>query len=205
MPVESLPKVDGHGHRQDRQVACEGGDTSRRQRLFEIETTRPRWKSMRPATESSAISRPLKGAVVPVGHAVALISRTAKPFKTFVASFTPGDSPFHRPPRQMRNNAVPLQHPHLDISCHPACQGWRQGGITLENVSGSGPRGASPRLMSRRLLPSQKSPHRDGADIIPVMGCAAQLPNDDSFQANDPAFLSHRECDLTKAFEFVKS
>jgi pyruvate dehydrogenase E2 component (dihydrolipoamide acetyltransferase) len=81
----------------------------------------------------------------------------------------------------------------------------RQGGITLENVTGSGPRGRIAAIDVQGAFAKPEVPHRDGTDIIPVDGMRRTIAQRLTLSKQTiPHFYLTVSCDLTRLSEIRK-
>jgi len=212
MPVEViLPKVDmdmatgkiAKWHVKEGDTVKKGG------LLFEIETDKAAMEIDAPSDGIIRNITAIEGAVVPVGHAVALIYHDGESISAPVDSET-------LPPVK---HITPAPRPDaIQIAVLPAATASgrfpatplarrlaREGGIALDNIAGSGPRGriATIDVKSALAKPAASQHAEPGSfEVIPVDGMRRTIAERLALSKQTiPHFYLTVSCDLTRLSE----
>ena len=180
MPVEViLPKVDmdmatgkiAKWHVKEGQAVKKGG------LLFEIETDKAAMEIDAPSDGIIRNITAVEGAVVPVGQAVALIYQDGEATSAPLTSqLLPPVKPITPAPRpDVEQTAVlPAASASGRFRATPLARRLaKQGGVTLENITGSGPRGRIAAIDVQGALAKPVAPQRaeqGGIEVISVDG-----------------------------------
>lgn len=209
MPVEViLPKVDmdmatgriAKWHVKEGDTVKKGG------LLFEIETDKA---SMEIDAPSDGIIRNItavEGAVVPVGQAVALIYQDGETASAPVATEPlPPVKPITPAPRPdaERTAVLPAASASGRFPATPLARRLaREGGITLENIAGSGPRGRISAIDVQGARAKPAVPHHEAADLIPFDAMRRTIAQRLTLSKQTiPHFYLTVNCDLTRLSE----
>ncbi|HUQ36336.1 MAG TPA: dihydrolipoamide acetyltransferase family protein [Aestuariivirga sp.] len=212
MPVEViLPKVDmdmatgkiAKWHVKEGDAVKKGG------LLFEIETDKAAMEIDAPSDGIIRSITAVEGAVVPVGTTVALIYQDGESASAPVSSkslppvkpITPASRP-DADQTAMLPAAVASGHfPATPLARRLA----KKGGITLENIAGSGPRGRIAAIdvqgaLARPTAPQHAEP--GGFDVIPLDGMRRTIAQRLTLSKQTvPHFYLTVNCDLTRLSE----
>ncbi len=209
MPVEViLPKVDmdmatgkiAKWHVKEGDAVKKGG------LLFEIETDKA---SMEIDAPSDGIIRNItaaEGAVVPVGQAVAHIYQDGETVSALIVaeplSLVRPIAPAPRPDA-IQTAVIPAATASGRFPATPLARRLaKQGGITLENIAGSGPRGRIAAIDVQGALAKPAVPQREGTDLIPVDGMRRTIAQRLTLSKQTiPHFYLSVNCDLTRLSE----
>jgi pyruvate dehydrogenase E2 component (dihydrolipoamide acetyltransferase) len=167
MPVEViLPKVDmdmATGKIAKWHVK-EGDAVKKGALLFEIETDKAAMEIDSPSDGIICNITAVEGAVVPVGHAVALIYQDGETAaKPAIAEPLHPVRPIPPAPRPdaAQNAVLPAASASGLFPATPLARRLaRQGGISLETIAGSGPRGRIAAIDVQDALAKPTAPHR---------------------------------------------
>jgi len=212
MPVEViLPKVDMDmaTGKIAKWFVKEGDAVKKGALLFEIETDKA---SMEIDAPSDGIIRNIMaadGAVIPVGQIVALIYQdgetaaapaVAQPILP-VRPITPAPSPDAEPTAVFPAASASGRFPATPLARRLA----KQGGITLENIAGSGPRGRIAAIDVQGALAKPAVPQRAGAggfEVIPIDAMRRTIAQRLTLSKQTiPHFYLTVNCDLTRLSE----
>ncbi len=206
MPVEViLPKVDmdmATGKIAKWHVK-EGDTVKKGSLLFEIETDKAAMEIDAPSDGIIHNITAVEGAIVPVGQAVALICQDGETASAPVAVETlPPVKPITPAPRPDAEQTTVLsaasasgRFPATPLARRLA----KQGGITLENIAGSGPRGRIAALDVQAALAKPAISRREVADLIPVDGMRRTIAQRLTLSKQTiPHFYLTVNCDLTR-------
>ena len=209
MPVEViLPKVDmdmatgkiAKWHVKEGDAVKKGG------LLFEIETDKAAMEIDAPSDGIIRNITAAEGVVVPVGQAVALIYQDGETASAPVTSEPlPPVKPITPAPRPDADQTAVLpaasasgRFPATPLARRLA----KQGGITLENIPGSGPRGRIAAIDVQDALAKPAIPQRETADLIPVDGMRRTIAQRLTLSKQTiPHFYLTVNCDLTRLSE----
>lgn len=212
MPVEViLPKVDmdmATGKIAKWHVK-EGDAVKKGVLLFEIETDKA---SMEIDAPSDGIIRNItaaEGTVVPVGQAVALIYQDGESASAPVATKPlPPVKPITPAPRPdaVQTAVIPAASASGRFPATPLARRLaKQGGITLENIAGSGPRGRIAAIDVQGALAKSIAPQRGepgSFDVIPLDGMRRAIAQRLTLSKQTiPHFYLTVNCDLTRLSE----
>lgn len=209
MPVEViLPKVDMDmaTGKIARWHVKEGDAVKKGALLFEIETDKA---LMEIDASSDGIIRNItavEGAVVPVGQAVALIYQDGESASApFAAKPLPPVRPIAPVPRPDAEQpaVIPAASASGRFPATPLARRLaRQGGITLEYIAGSGPRGRIAAIDVQGALAKPSVPQSEGADLIPVDAMRRTIAQRLTLSKQTiPHFYLTVNCDLTRLSE----
>ena len=212
MPVEViLPKVDmdmatgriAKWHVKEGDAVKKGG------LLFEIETDKAAMEIDAPSDGIIRNITAVEGAVVPVGQAVALIFQdgetasappTSEPLPP-VKPITPAPRPDAEQTAVLPAVSASGRFPATPLARRLA----KQGGITLENIAGSGPRGRIAALDVQGALAKPTSPQHAAPgsfEVIPVDGMRRTIAQRLTLSKQTiPHFYLTVNCDLTRLSE----
>ena len=209
MPVEViLPKVDmdmATGKIAKWHVK-EGDAVKKRGLLFEIETDKAAMEIDAPSDGIIRNITAAEGVVVPVGQAVALIYQDGEIASAPVTSEPlPPVKPITSAPRPDADQTAVLpaasasgRFPATPLARRLA----KQGGITLENIPGSGPRGRIAAIDVQDALAKPAILQRAAADLIPVDGMRRTIAQRLTLSKQTiPHFYLTVNCDLTRLSE----
>ncbi len=209
MPVEIiLPKVDmdmATGKIAKWHVK-EGDAVKKGALLFEIETDKAAMEIDAPSDGIIRNIAAAEGAVIPVGQTVALIYQAGEAALVPVASESlPPVKPITPAPRPDAGQTAVLpaasasgRFPATPLARRMA----RQGGITLENIAGSGPRGRIAAIDVQGALAKPVIPQREASDLIPVDGMRRTIAQRLTLSKQTiPHFYLTVNCDLTRLSE----
>ena len=209
MPVEViLPKVDmdmatgkiAKWHVKEGDAVKKGG------LLFEIETDKAAMEIDAPSDGIIRNITAAEGVVVPVGQAVALIYQDGEIASAPVTSEPlPPVKPITPAPRPDADQTAVLpaasasgRFPATPLARRLA----KQGGITLENIPGSGPRGRIAAIDVQDALAKPAILQREAADLIPVDGMRRTIAQRLTLSKQTiPHFYLTVNCDLTRLSE----
>ena len=209
MPVEViLPKVDmdmatgkiAKWHVKEGDAVKKGG------LLFEIETDKAAMEIDAPSDGIIRNITAAEGVVVPVGQAVALIYQDGEIASAPVTSEPlPPVKPITSAPRPDADQTAVLpaasasgRFPATPLARRLA----KQGGITLENIPGSGPRGRIAAIDVQDALAKPAILQRAAADLIPVDGMRRTIAQRLTLSKQTiPHFYLTVNCDLTRLSE----
>ena len=212
MPVEIImPKVDmdmATGKVAKWHVK-EGDTVKKGALLFEIETDKAAMEIDAPSDGVIRNITAAEGAVVPVGRAVALIYQDGE-----AASESTVAERLHpvRPippalrPDAAKNAVLPAASASGHFPATPLARRLaRQGGISLENIAGSGPRGRIAAVDVQRTLAKLTAPERaepGSFDVIPVDGMRRTIAQRLTLSKQTvPHFYLTASCDLVRLSE----
>jgi pyruvate dehydrogenase E2 component (dihydrolipoamide acetyltransferase) len=212
MPVEViLPKVDmdmATGKIAKWHVK-EGDAVKKGALLFEIETDKAAMEIDAPSDGVIRNITAVEGAVVPVGHAVALIYQEGEAAaKPVVAELSHPVQPIPPAPRPdaVQTAVLPAASASGHFPATPLARRLaRQGGISLEAIAGSGPRGRIAAIDVQDALAKPTAPH--GAEpgsfeVIPVDGMRRTIAQRLALSKQTiPHFYLTASCDLTRLSE----
>ena len=212
MPVEVImPKVDmdmATGKIAKWHVK-EGDAVRKGALLFEIETDKAAMEIDAPSHGIIRNITAVEGAVVPVGRAVALIYQegetAAKPVVAELSHPVRPIPPALRPDA-VQNAVLPAASASGHFPATPLARRLaRQGGISLENIAGSGPRGRIAAIDVQGALAKPAVPHRaemDSFEVIPVDGMRRTIAQRLTLSKQTiPHFYLTVNCDLTRLSE----
>ena len=209
MPVEViLPKVDmdmatgkiAKWHVKEGDAVKKGG------LLFDIETDKAAMEIDAPSDGIIRNITAAEGVVVPVGQAVALIYQDGEIASAPVTSEPlPPVKPITSAPRPDADQTAVLpaasasgRFPATPLARRLA----KQGGITLENIPGSGPRGRIAAIDVQDALAKPAILQREAADLIPVDGMRRTIAQRLTLSKQTiPHFYLTVNCDLTRLSE----
>jgi pyruvate dehydrogenase E2 component (dihydrolipoamide acetyltransferase) len=212
MPVEViLPKVDmdmATGKIAKWHVK-EGDAVKKGALLFEIETDKAAMEIDAPSDGIIRNITAVEGAVVPVGRAVALIYQDGEAASAPLASEPlPSVKPITPAPRPdaVQTAVLPAASASGRFPATPLARGTaRQGGISLENIAGSGPRGRIGAIDVQGALAKPAVPHRaeqGGFEVIPADGMRRTIAQRLTLSKQTiPHFYLTVNCDLTRLSE----
>ncbi len=212
MPVEViLPKVDmdmatgkiAKWHVKEGDAVKKGG------LLFEIETDKAAMEIDAPSDGIIRNITAAEGAIVPVGHAVALIYQEGEAALAPVASQPlPPVKPIAPAPRPDAEQmaALPAASAFGRFPATPLARRLaREGGIALENIAGSGPRGRIAAMDVQAALAGPAVPQHvepGNFDVIPVDGMRRTIAQRLTLSKQTiPHFYLTVNCDLTRLSE----
>ena len=212
MPVEViLPKVDmdmATGKIAKWHVK-EGDAVKKGALLFEIETDKAAMEIDAPSDGIIRIIAAAEGAVVPVGHAVALIYQDGESAsEPVIAERLHPVQPIPPAPRPdaAQNAVLPAATASGHYPATPLARRLaREGGISLENIAGSGPRGRIAAIDVQGALAKPTAPH--GAEpsrieVIPIDGMRRTIAQRLTLSKQTiPHFYLTASCDLTRLSE----
>jgi pyruvate dehydrogenase E2 component (dihydrolipoamide acetyltransferase) len=212
MPVEViLPKVDmdmATGKIAKWHVK-EGDAVKKGVLLFEIETDKAAMEIDAPSDGIIRNITAIEGAVVPVGQAVALIYQDGETASAHVAveplSPVKPITPAPRPDAE-QNAVLPAASASGRFPATPLARRLaRQGGITLENIPGSGPRGRIAAIDVQGTLAKLVAPHRGepgSFEAIPLDAMRRTIAQRLTLSKKTiPHFYLTANCDLTRLSE----
>jgi pyruvate dehydrogenase E2 component (dihydrolipoamide acetyltransferase) len=212
MPVEViLPKVDmdmatgkiARWHVKEGDTVKKGG------LLFEIETDKAAMEIDAPSDGIIRNITAAEGTVVPVGHAVALIYQDGESALASVAAqplppvkpITPAPRPDAEQTAVLPAASASGRFPATPLARRLA----KQGGIPLENIAGSGPRGRIAAMDVQGTLARPTAPHHaepGSFDVIPVDGMRRTIAQRLTHSKQTvPHFYLTVNCDLTRLSE----
>jgi pyruvate dehydrogenase E2 component (dihydrolipoamide acetyltransferase) len=212
MPVEViLPKVDmdmatgkiARWHVREGDTVKKGG------LLFEIETDKAAMEIDAPSDGIIRSITAAEGTVVPVGHAVALIYQHGETDSALVSSQPlPPVKPITPAPRPdaERTAVLPAASASGRFPATPLARRLaREGGVSLESIAGSGPRGRIAAMDVQAVLARPTAPHHaepGGFDVIPVDGMRRTIAQRLTLSKQTiPHFYLTVNCDLTRLSE----
>ena len=209
MPVEViLPKVDmdmATGKIAKWHVK-EGDAVRKGALLFEIETDKAAMEIDAPSDGIIRNITAAEGAVIPVGQTVALIYQNGEATSAAVASeplppvkpITPAPRPDAEQTAVLPAASASGRFPATPLARRLA----REGGITLENVAGSGPRRRIAAIDVQGALAKPVIPQREVVDLIPVDGMRRTIAQRLTLSKQTiPHFYLTVTCDLTRLSE----
>ncbi|MDP1701871.1 MAG: dihydrolipoamide acetyltransferase family protein [Aestuariivirga sp.] len=212
MPVEViLPKVDmdmATGKIAKWHVK-EGDAVRKGALLFEIETDKAAMEIDAPGDGIIRNITAAEGAVVPVGQTVALIYQDGEAASAPVAAEPlPPVKPITPAPRPdaEQTAVLPAASASGRFPATPLARSLaKQGGITLENIAGSGPRGRIAAIDVHGVLAKPTAPqHGDegGFEVIPLDGMRRTIAQRLTLSKQTiPHFYLTVNCDLTRLSE----
>jgi pyruvate dehydrogenase E2 component (dihydrolipoamide acetyltransferase) len=213
MPVEViLPKVDmdmATGKIAKWHVK-EGDAVTKGAVLFEIETDKALMEIDAPSDGIIRDIMAAEGAVVPVGHAVALIYQEGEaPSTLAIAEPLPPARPIPMGPREGGvPNVLPVASAFGHFPATPLARRLaRERGVLLENIAGSGPRGRIAAIdvrgalaLARPTVPRHADP--DSYEVIPADEIRRTITQRLTLSKKTiPHFYLTATCDLTRLLE----
>ena len=209
MPVEViLPKVDmdmATGKIAKWHVK-EGDAVKKGALLFEIETDKAAMEIDAPSDGIIRNITAAEGAVVPVGQAVALIYQDGESASAPVAAQPlPPVKPITPAPRPdaVQNAVLPAASASGHFPATPLARRLaKQGGITLENIVGSGPRGRVAAIDVQGVIAKPAVSQREGVELIPADRMRRTIAQRLTLSKQTiPHFYLTVNCDLTRLSE----
>ncbi len=211
MPVEVImPKVDMDMStgRIAKWHVKEGDAVKKGALLFEIETDKAAMEIDAPSDGVIRNITAVEGAVVPVGHAVAFIYQegeaASKPLVVQLSRPVRPVPPALRPDA-VQNAVLPAASASGHFPATPLARRLaRQGGISLEIIKGSGPRGriAAIDVQGALALARPAVPEGDEAELIPFDGMRRTIAQRLTLSKQTvPHFYLTASCDLTRLSE----
>lgn len=212
MPVEViLPKVDmDMATGKIAKWHVKEGDTVRKGALlFEIETDKAAMEIDAPSDGIIRNISAAEGAVMPVGQTVALIYQAGETASAPMAAETlPPVKPITPAPRPdaERTAVLPAASASGRFPATPLARRLaKQGGISLEGIAGSGPRGRIAAIDVQGALAESAVPQsarQGGFDVIPVDGMRRTIAQRLTLSKQTiPHFYLTVTCDLTRLSE----
>jgi pyruvate dehydrogenase E2 component (dihydrolipoamide acetyltransferase) len=210
MPVEViLPKVDmdmatgriAKWHVKEGDAVKKGG------LLFEIETDKAAMEIDAPSDGIIRNITAVEGAVAPVGHVVALIYQHGETASVPVAAQPlPPVKPITPAPDADQTAMLPAASASGRFPATPLARRLaREGGITLDNIAGSGPRGRIAAIDVQGALTKPGVPQRaepDSFEVIPLDGMRRTIAQRLTLSKQTvPHFYLTVNCDLTRLSE----
>jgi pyruvate dehydrogenase E2 component (dihydrolipoamide acetyltransferase) len=211
MPVEVImPKVDmdmATGKIAKWHVR-EGDAVKKGALLFEIETDKAAMEIDAPSDGVIRNITAVEGAIVPVGQTVVLIYQEGEAaLKPAVSELSHPVRPIPPAPRPdaVQNAVLPAASASGHFPATPLARRLaRQGGITIETITGSGPRGriAAIDVQGALALARPAVPPGDGSELIPLDGMRRTIAQRLTLSKQTvPHIYLTASCDLTRLSE----